>query len=515
MTLIDRAERRQRAIAGLPLPKTPGVSEFSRVTHSRWAGVALTLFLVYGIALALFYFDMRESLTTQIREVTQEMGQPNELTNSQYFEAFFGCAKYAAYTALAWGALFFLIDRLRPTFISMKLLAFGWGASVSVLISLELNTWMGTLVNVQGPGDAGTADRTAIFVAPFVEEMSKASIVFLLAMAMRYKLATAMQLIPLAGLSAIGFAFSENILYYARGMLYATKLYGVDPESLLHEYVMLRGVYTSFGHPLFTCMLGIGLYMGVRQANKVARVLWPLAGFMLGVTGHMMFNGLATAGIETKQLSMIGIMCVLMIGMWVFRQFVNERAAIGWRLDDYVRAGWLNERDPLVFMSMLRRGKLLLASFLRGWKVWRATANFINDIVELAYLRQYMTKGLIDQAGVAREHELIVDIAARRPIALSEVEGLKIKPENWTVANAKARVLRALPWRHGASDAKLAAKTAPVGYRQGQYSPNLVGNLVGVGSHGPATPPAAAYQAQQGRQISTWAPPTPPVSRQR
>jgi RsiW-degrading membrane proteinase PrsW (M82 family) len=511
VTLLDRAERRQRAIAGLPLPKAPGVNAFTRLTRSRWAGVALVLFIVYGAAFALFYFDMRSSLTQQIKEVTEAMGQPQELTNSQYFEAFFGCAKYAAYTALVWGAIFFLIDRLRPTFAVMKLLAFGWGASIAVLISLELNTWMGTLVNVQGPGDAGTADRTAIFVAPFVEEMSKASIVFLLAMAMRYKLATAFQLIPLAGLAGIGFAFSENILYYARGVLYATKIIGTDPDAVLHDYVMLRGVYTSFGHPLFTSMLGIGMFMGVRQASKLARVLWPLAGFLLGATGHMMFNGLATAGVESMQLMMIGIIAILFVGSWLFRQFAKERTAISWRLDDYVRAGWLTERDPLVFMSLLHRTKLLMASFLRGWKTWRATANFMNDIVELAYLRAYMAKGLVNEVGVQREHELLVDIAARRDLALTDVEGLKIKPPNWTRANAKAAILRVLPWTR--KNAKPGAKPeikprpgAPVGYPAPRYTPSLVGT-----SSGQLAQSSGSQQGQQGR-ITSWQPPTFPAS---
>jgi hypothetical protein len=221
----------------------------------------------------------------------------------------------------------------------------------------------------------------------------------------------------------------------------------------------------------------------------------------------MMFNGFATAGSTARDLMIIGIMAILVIGGWIFRQFARERAAIGWRLDDYVRAGWLNERDPQVFMLLKCRVKLLSASFLRGWKTWRATANFMNDIIELAYLRGYMTTGLVDAAGIQREHELLVDIAARRALALTDVAELKVWPPNWTFANASAHILRMLPWRKNGNKPTPAA---PVGYRQSQYSHNLV-----AASRSVTQPTAVPHQEQQGQQITTWQPPHLPTSRMR
>jgi RsiW-degrading membrane proteinase PrsW (M82 family) len=451
----------------------------------------------------LFYFDMRDSLMQQVQAVTSELGQPQELTRSQYAEAFWMATRLALPTLAVYVALFFLLDRFRPTSVLMKLLALLWGGCVAVLVSLELNTWMGTLVGVQGAGDPGSGDRTAIFVAPFVEEMSKCTIVLLLAIALRYRLATPLQTIPLAGLSAVGFAFTENILYYERIWIYGTKVTGQDPSEALSSNVLSRGVLLSWGHPLFTSCVAIGLIIGIRQRSKLARILCPLAGFCFAATGHMMFNGLATVTGDVRSLLFLGLMLLLTLLGWLIRQFARERAQLAWRLDDYVRAGYLTERDPLVFCMLKNRTKLITAAALRGWRKWRATTRFINSLSELAYLRAAMVRGLVDGAGISRERELLFDIEAARPLALTEVEGLRIKPETWTITNMKAQLQQRLPW---------GRKTrAPLGVTNVNYPPPSTGYAAPPGRYpapvGAYPAPAGAAYPAPGAPITSYPPP--------
>ncbi|MDR0435734.1 MAG: PrsW family intramembrane metalloprotease [Propionibacteriaceae bacterium] len=444
--LSEQAVAYQRAAAGLPEAVDPTETWWRRRIRSPYTWAAVALLLLSAACFVVFYYLMRDTLIEQVAEVTSEVGQPQELTKNQYAEAFWMAARLALPTLAVYVALFFAIDRLRPTSALAKLIALAWGGSVSVLASLELNTWMGTLVGVQGAGDPGSGDRTAIFVAPFVEEMAKCTIVFLLAIALRYRLVTPLQTIPLAGLSAVGFAFTENILYYSRIWIYTTKITGQNPAEMLHSTVMARGLFLSWGHPLFTSCVAIGLIIGIRQQSKLARILCPLAGFLMAATGHMMFNGLATVIGDLSSMTFLGVMLLLSLVGWLLRQLARERSQLAWRLDDYVRAGYLTERDPLTFCLLKNRAKLWLASLLRGWRIWRATSHFIGDLSELAYLRSATIRGLVDEPGIARERELLFDLEARRPLALTDVEGLRVKPETWTIANMKARVLGWLPW---------------------------------------------------------------------
>ena len=99
--------------------------------------------------------------------------------------------------------------------------------------------------------------------------------------AYRYRLVSKVSGIVLAGLSAAGFAFTENIIYYARAIVFtSTTISAGDPDQAINTLVMLRGVWLAFGHPLFTTMTGIGVLVAVRTHSKVVRVLAPLVGYL-------------------------------------------------------------------------------------------------------------------------------------------------------------------------------------------------------------------------------------------
>ena len=78
-----------------------------------------------------------------------------------------------------------------------------------------------------------------------------------------------------------GFAFTENIVYYARAIVYASQNIGDgDADAAVNQLVQLRGFWTSFGHPLFTIMTGLGVAIALRTRAKVIRVWhrWPATG---------------------------------------------------------------------------------------------------------------------------------------------------------------------------------------------------------------------------------------------
>ncbi len=338
---------------------------------------------------------------------------------------------YAMWTALVWSLLFIWMDRFRPQRPLVWLLTFLWGACASTWVSIYVNSWAGEAMNTtMANSDMGS--RAAIFIAPFVEEASKATVLFLLVILYRAQIVSRLSIVALAGLSAVGFAFVENVIYYARAFVYGTNTIEVeDPMAELMELVMLRGVYTSFGHPVFTMMIALGLAIALGARSKTVRVVAPLAGFVVGAGGHMLFNGVATSGgtADLRPQWFMALALVAMLTIMMLLTVVAQAQLIRRRLGDYRRVGWLTDRDPVIFSGPFKRMKLHVAALLRGpRKVWLPTARFMRRITELAYIREGMTRGTIADGGDDRAREILCELEELRPVALTDTRGLPLFP---------------------------------------------------------------------------------------
>lgn len=340
-------------------------------------------------------------------------------------------ALFASFTALAWVLLFLWLDRFRPQRPLVWLLTFLWGACASTWFSLHVNSWAGEAMNTTS-ANADTGTRAAIFIAPFAEEASKATVLFLLVILFRSGIVSRLSIVSLAGLSAVGFAFVENIIYYARAFVFATNTIGIeDPMAEVLELVKLRGIYTSFGHPVFTMMTALGIAVAVGTRSKTVRIMAPLAGFVVAAGGHMLFNGVASSGgagdLKPQWFMALGLVATLVLMLVL--TVVAQKQLIRRRLMDYRRVGWLTDRDPIVFSGSFTRMKLHLAALFRGpRKTWIPTAKFMRRITELAYVREGMTRGTIGVGGDDRAKELLLDLENLRPHALTDPKGLSLFP---------------------------------------------------------------------------------------
>jgi hypothetical protein len=249
---------------------------------------------------------------------------------------------------------------------------------------------------------------------------------------MRYQWVSRLSGIVLAGLSGAAFAFTENILYYGRVYRYAARTFGeVPPLEALQDLFVLRGVMTFFGHPLFTAMIGIGLAVAVRSKSKVVRVVAPLAGYCAASFLHMAFNTSASLISGPSLLFIyIGVAIPLVVGLIIFivRQLFREGRLIRERLNDYVRVGWLAESDPAALSRLRTRLRALWHAVFLGPDAFLATIRLQRAVTELAYLRDAMTRGLVDQTGVVREKTLLARIRAARGQAVVLPEGRAAYP---------------------------------------------------------------------------------------
>lgn len=399
--------RRKAARSGLPRWVNPADPLPKRIFTNPLFWVGLVVLLCYAAALVVLYLQT-------VPEHKVAGGHVVGLGR----EAVPKAAKYAAITAIPLTALFLWADRFKPQRFWIWLFAFGWGACIAPAVASQINTWAASHLSIAGSGDPASASRAAIFIAPFVEETCKATVLFWLAILMRYRWVSRLSGIALAGLSATGFAFTENILYYGRAYRYAAKTFGaVDPEQALHQLFVMRGLITFFGHPLFTSITGIGLAIALRSSSKLVRVLGPAAGFCVAAFLHMTYNLVSSATKGPMLLVLyLGVAVPMIIGMVVFivRQEFREARLIRERLTDYARGGWFPEGEVRPMSRLRTRLRSLWQALFLGGRVFLATIRTQRAATELAYLRDAMVRGIVDDAGLTREKWLLARVQDQR-----------------------------------------------------------------------------------------------------
>lgn len=451
-----------RALVRSGLPVEPDLSQPlpRRLLSRKLAWLTLLMLGVYALALVLLYQQMVPDRKVPGGEVVG-LGT----------EAIPVAAKYAAITAIPLSLVFLWADRFRPQRFWVWLMTLGWGACVATYVSAQINTWAAEHLSIIGSGDPATAPRAAIFVAPFVEEASKATVLFWLAILMRYAWVSRLSGIVLAGLSGAAFAFTENIVYYGRVYRYAARTFGqVPPLEALQQLFVLRGLMTFFGHPLFTAMTGIGLAVALRSKSKTVRVVAPLAGFCAAAFLHMAFNATATLVQGPGLLIMyVAVALPLVVGLTVFviRQLFREGRLIRERLGDFVRLGWLEPGEPQALSRLRTRLRALWHAAFLGPDAFVATVRLQRAMTELAYLRDAMSRGLVDRAGLHREKLLLARIRDLRGRSVLVPQGRAAYPQLWR------RGIRAQP----------------------AYAPAAYPGPAGLGGNYPPAYPAATHPA--------------------
>jgi RsiW-degrading membrane proteinase PrsW (M82 family) len=419
---VATEETRAFARNGIPRDPDPDAPLPKRLLRNPMFWLSVVVLLGYAACLVMLY---RQSVPDQ--EV------PGGVIPGLGTEALPIAARYAAVTAVPLSLLFLWADRFRRQRVWVWLMTIGWGACVATFISAQVNTWAASQLSIAGDGDPATGARAAIFVAPFVEEAAKGTVLFWLAILMRYQWVSRLSGIVLAGLSGAAFAFVENILYYGRAYRYAARTFGqVPPLEALQELFVLRGLLTFFGHPLFTAMTGIGLAVALRSKSKVVRVVAPLAGFCAAAFLHMAFNTTASLTSGTPLLMVYLLVALpLVVGLIIFvvRQLRREGRLISERLSDYVRVGWLPPEDPPALSRLRTRTKAIWHALFLGPQVLLATVRMQRAVTELAYLRDAMARGLVDQAGLRREKVLLAQVRTLRGQAITQPEGRAAYPE--------------------------------------------------------------------------------------
>lgn len=290
-----------------------------------------------------------------------------------------------------------LIDRWEPEPRGLLILALAWGAVAAVGITLGVDIAISVVIGVD---DSPLGEAfSAVVQAPVVEELAKGLGVYLIFLTARRAFDGPVDGIVYGALVGAGFAFTENIQYFAVSFIEGG---AADVSSTF----FVRGILSPFAHVMFTAVTGFALGLAARRGASAGRALGP---WMLGMLGamvlHALWNGSAVFGdfFGLYLTLQVPLFIGFVLGVIALRR--EEARLTRTRLGEYAAAGWFTPQEvDMLATGPGRKAALAWAGTLRGDRT-PLMKQFIADATALAAARQRAVSGRDPQA---RENEQVL-----------------------------------------------------------------------------------------------------------
>ena len=266
------------------------------------------------------------------------------------------------------------IDKYEREPLWMLSVCFLWGMTFAAIISLVLNTCLGGLLS--SFFNVPSLTITSTLVAPFVEEITKGFILFVLFIIHRREFNGIIDAVLYACFVGIGFAATENVIYLVDGI-------SIGGMEAGWQVFRSRILISPFVHLLFTSMTGIGLFLSLKLKSKFYKKLIIFAGLFFAILLHMLWNGSAMlmgAGGFSLSYSVIFLpSCFFLAGILYFESR-KEKKIIQEELGDC--------DDLYVLLSSWKRTKTILG-LLSKLKIKKAyyTYRYFNEMPILAIMK--------------------------------------------------------------------------------------------------------------------------------
>lgn len=302
-------------------------------------------------------------------------------------------------------AAVYLIDRWEPEPRGLVALALAWGAIGAIGLTLLVDLLLSLAIDPRSPlrGDA----FTSVVQAPIVEDLFKGLGVFLIFVFARRAFDGPVDGIVYGALVGAGFAFTENIQYFAVSMIEG----GVEQATATF---FVRGILSPFAHVMFTSVTGFALGLAARRGYGPAAALGPgLIGLAGAVALHALWNGSAVFGdfFALYVTVQVPFFVAFILGVLALRR--EEARLTRARLGDYAAAGWFTPQEvDMLATGPGRRSALAWARTLPGDRT-RVMRAFILDATRLAAARQRAISGR-DPIAFEMERELLARTAQAR-----------------------------------------------------------------------------------------------------
>jgi len=297
-----------------------------------------------------------------------------------------------------------IVDRWEPEPRGLLILAIAWGAIAAVGIALGVDL---LLSMVFGPATGSREVLQTVVQAPVVEEFAKGLGVFLIFATARRAFDGPIDGIVYGALVGAGFAFTENIQYFAVSFIEG----GVTETTTTF---FLRGILSPFAHVMFTSVTGFALGLAARRGLSTGQAIGPgLLGLAGAIALHAFWNGSAMFGdfFFLYLTLQVPLFIGFILGVVALRR--EESRLTRRRLGEYASAGWFTPQEvDMLATSGGRKAALAWARTLRGDRT-PLMKTFITDATALAATRQRAITGRDPQAS-AEERDLLAKTAATR-----------------------------------------------------------------------------------------------------
>lgn len=290
-------------------------------------------------------------------------------------------------------ALFvYWLDRYEKEPLALLGAAFFWGAVVAAGGAYVINTVFDLGIYVL-TGSSDLADQaTASLVAPFVEEGLKGLAVLIIFLFFRKEFDSVLDGIIYAGIAALGFAATENVIYiYERGYL-------EGGWSGLWQLVFIRDVIVAWQHPFYTAFTGIGLAVARMSRSALVKIIAIPAGYFVAVVVHAFHNsfGVFTGAAGLDSLSGFALGTLIDWSGWfamaLFIIFIigRERGVMQRQLREEVSSGLISQAQYQKALSPMTMSTAIFSGL--------AASRFYKNLGELAFKKEEYQK-LGDEGG--------------------------------------------------------------------------------------------------------------------
>ena len=314
------------------------------------------------------------------------------------------------------------IDRWEPEPFGILLFAFFWGAGVSIVLALTVDTAAQLAIGARGGSTSTTELLQSVVQAPIVEESAKGFGVLLIFLVARKYFDGPVDGIVYAGAVAGGFAFSENIQYF--GLQISTEG-GFDGS--VAEIFFIRGLLSPFAHVMFTAMTGVFIGIAARQGNRILGIGLFFVGLIPAILLHALWNGALELVYDFYgyyALVQVPLFAIALVGVVLLRR--REVRLTQLRLGEYAAAGWFNAAEIQTLATPAGRRRSL--SWAKSHGQGSQMKTYIRDVTHLAFVRNRIVTQRDHVAAQADESELLGKITAERTALVSALSAAPSTP---------------------------------------------------------------------------------------
>ncbi|MBK5216069.1 MAG: PrsW family intramembrane metalloprotease [Propionibacteriales bacterium] len=310
---------------------------------------------------------------------------------------------------ILWAAYWWL-DRYEPEPKRYKWAAFVWGAVMAVAIALAVQIFVQTTWDL--------SDETmATYVAPLSEEPAKCLFLLLTFLRARRVIDGFVDGLVYAGIVGLGFAYVENIGYYAASYLGSPDVDFHGAQGATTSFIV-RGIASPFAHPLFTSAFGIAIGIAVGRKSKFAKLLLGTIGLAISIGLHGLWNGSLSYGGAEAFLTIYLILGLTLFGLVIFAMVARFRQVQTLRrsLSQIADRGWIHP-DEIPYLSKFgyRKAARRYAEANYGRNAEKVVKKYQTLATEVAFLHHAVMAKHTKPHGVERTYALMDSMHALRP----------------------------------------------------------------------------------------------------